>query len=293
MIKNMIDISRRVHHWWQDPLFVVAVSTAIILHLIFISIQVALPFERNASSKDIAVTLKPSSEKVKDADFLANKDQQGDGAFKDFHRMASVMPAQTEDLIAGEQQLKTLEQIQLKRELKFEEKVLMTVLSWKKQTEFNDRKKAMEALESQFQAKAAMVASLEKQYLQKQKDFSRQQKIKTVDGVQAKQDASAGYLEKFREKVEIYGNRFYPKLAKQQHLSGEVRLMVIVNPSGGIRAIRLIESSGHAILDEAAKNSVRKAAPFGVFDAKMKDISELRVIRTWKFELADSEFEVY
>lgn len=49
-------------------------------------------------------------------------------------------------------------------------------------------------------SKAAMVASLEAQYLQRQQDFSRQQKIKTVDGIQAKKDASAIYLDKFREK---------------------------------------------------------------------------------------------
>ena len=137
-----------------------------------------------------------------------------------------------------------------------------------------------------------MVASLEAQYLQRQQNFSRQQKIKTVDGIQAKQDVSAAYLEKFREKVEFYGNRYYPEAAKQQNLAGEVRLMVILNQNGGIRAIRLIDSSGHAMLDEAAKASVRKAAPFGAFDSKMKEISELRVIRTWRFDPAEAEFEV-
>lgn len=292
MIKNMIAAPKQVHQWWQDPLFVVAVFTAVVLHLIFISLQFTMPSESDAASKDIAVVLRPSAEKVKHADFLANADQQGNGTYREAHRMAADMPAQAEDLTAGEQQLQSLEQVQQKRELNFEEKVLMTVLSWKKQTEFSERKKAMEELNSQFQAKAAMVASLEAQYLKKQQDFSRQQKIKTINGVQAKQDASAGYLEKFREKVEVYGNRFYPELAKQQRLAGEVRLMVIVNTNGGIRAIRLIESSGHSILDEAAKNSVRKGAPFGVFDSKMKDISELRIIRTWKFDPADTEFEV-
>jgi len=70
--------------------------------------------------------------------------------------------------------------------------------------------------------------------------------------------------------------------------------MVILNAEGGIRAIRLIESSGHAILDEAAKASVRRGAPFGPFDAKMKkDISELRIIRTWRFDPVDAEFEVH
>lgn len=292
MIKKMIAVPKQFHQWWQDPLFVVAVSTAVMVHLIFLSLQFAMPQENDTATKDIAVTLRPSTEKVKQADFLAQADQQGDGTFREAHRMSSDMPAQAEDLSAGEQQLQALEQVQQKRELKFEEKVLMTVLSWQKQAELSERKKAMEELNSQFQAKAAMVASLEAQYLKKQQNFSRQQKIKTVDGVQAKQDAAASYLDKFREKVEIYGNRYYPELAKQQRLSGEVRLMVILNQSGGIRAIRLIESSGHSILDEAAKSSVRKGAPFGAFDEKMKDISELRIIRTWKFDPADAEFEV-
>jgi protein TonB len=37
---------------------------------------------------------------------------------------------------------------------------------------------------------------------------------------------------------------------------------------------------------------VRKAAPFGAFDSKMKEISELPVIRTWRLEPAEEEFEV-
>lgn len=107
-----------------------------------------------------------------------------------------------------------------------------------------------------------------------------------------KKDISAAYLEKFREKVEFYGNRYYPEAAKAQNLSGEVRLMVILNPNGGIRAIRLIDSSGSTLLDEAAKASVRKAAPFGAFDANMRDISELRIVRTWRFDPAAAEFVV-
>ncbi len=294
MFKKMKISSKAFLPWWEDNIFLSAVVVAIALHLVFISLQFAEPKEHDLHhSKDIAVTLRPSADEVKDADFLAQEDQQGSGVFREKHRMSSDMPAQTKDLSAGEQELEALEKVQQKRELKFEEKVLMTVLSWQKQAEQNERKKAMDELQSQFQAKAAMVASLEAQYLQKQQNFSKQQKIKTVDGIQAKKDASAAYLEKFRAKVELYGNRYYPDEAKQQRLSGEVRLMVILNASGGIRAIRLIESSGHPILDEAAKNSVRKGAPFGNFDANMKDISELRIIRTWRFDPAESEFEVH
>lgn len=293
MLKNIIAYPKQRNIWWRDQLFIGALVSATVLHLIFISLQFAMPQESDVSSKEIALAVRPSETKLKEADFLGQADQQGSGTFREAHRMASDMPAQAEDLSAGDQQLQALEQVQQKRELKFEEKVLMTLLSWQKQTELSERKKAMEELNSQFQANAAMVASLEAQYLKKQQNFSRQQKIKTVDGIQAKQDASAAYLDKFREKVEVYGNRYYPDLAKQQRLSGEVRLMVILNTSGGIRAIRLIESSGYEILDEAARNSVRRGAPFGVFDANMKDISELRIVRTWRFDPAESEFEVH
>lgn len=281
-------------HWWQDPIFVGAVTVAMLLHGAVLAIQFGLPSPSDTSTKEIAVTVRTSQDKVKDADFLAQADQKGSGDFREAHRMSSDMPSPMQaDATTGETELESLEKIQQKRELKFEEKVLMTVLSWQKQSEETERKKALDDLQSQFQAKAAMVASLEAQYLQRQQNFSRKQRIKTVDGIQAKQDASAAYLDKFRQKVELYGNRYYPDEAKQQRLAGEVRLMVILNAQGGIRAIRLIESSGHSILDEAAKASVRRGAPFGHFDSNMKDISELRIIRTWRFDPVDAEFEVH
>lgn len=287
-----INFAPLMYAWWKDPIFTGAVVLAAILHLIILTLQFAMPQPSDAAVKEIAVTLRMSKDKVENADFLAQADQQGSGTFREAHRMSSDMPASMLEQNAGEQQHETLEQLQQKRELSFEEKVLMTTLSWKKEAEQNQRKKAMQELNSQFQAKAAMVASLEAQYLQRQQNFSRQQKIKTLDGVQAKQDISAAYLEKFRQKVEFYGNRYYPDAAKEQRLAGEVRLMVILNKNGGIRAIRLIESSGHAMLDDAAKKSVRQAAPFGGFDQGMKDISELRIVRTWRFDPAEAEFEV-
>lgn len=282
-------------YWWRDSIFVGAMLLAMLLHGFVLVIQFAMPSPSDTSTKEIALSIRPSTEKVKDADFLAQADQQGSGKYRQEHRMSSDMPSPMQaDATTGESEQQSLEKIQQKRELKFEEKVLMTVLSWQKQAEKSERKKALDELQSQFQAKAAMVASLEAQYLKRQQNFSRQQRIKTVDGIQAKQDASAPYLDKFRQKVELYGNRYYPDAARQQRLSGEVRLMVILNAQGGIRAIRLIESSGHAILDEAAKASVRRGAPFGRFDAEMrKGISELRIIRTWRFDPVDAEFEVH
>lgn len=280
------------NEWWKDPIFVSAFTAAAVLHISVLMVQFGVPQATFETTKEIAVSLRPSDTTVEDADYLAQADQQGSGKFREKHRMSTDMPAPMVDQDSGEQAQQALDKIQQKRELNFEEKVLMTTLSWQKQADENQCKKQAEELQSQFSAKAAMVASIEAQYLQRQQNFSRQQKIKTIDGVQAKQDDTAAYMEKFRQKVEFYGNQNYPDQARAQNLAGEVQLMVILNSSGGIRAIRLLESSGHPVLDEAAKASVRKAAPFAHFDSKMKDISELRVVRTWRFDPAEAEFEV-
>lgn len=206
------------HHWWQDRVFIAATILAILLHIFVLLIHFAMPSPSEQSTKEIAISIRPSNEPVHQADFLAQADQQGSGAFREAHRTSSDTPnPRLNDASTGDTELESLQKIQQQRELKFEEKVLMTVLSWQKQADASQRKKELEQLQSQFQAKAAMVASLEAQYLQRQQDFSRQQKIKTIDGIQAKKDASAIYLDKFREKVELYGNRYYPEEAKQQH----------------------------------------------------------------------------
>lgn len=280
----------REYSWWKDYIFLIAVVMAILLHALLLLIQFTMPQEQTNTHQDIALTIQPTPVNVERADYLAQADQQGSGTTQEKHKTSSDLKAAPETKTAGEQELEQLQMLQQKRELSFEEKVLMTVLSWEKQSEQRQRKKAKDSVDSQAQSNAAMIASLEAQYLRHQQEYSRQQKIKTVDGIQAKRDASAAYLEKFREKVELYGNRYYPEQAKQ--LSGKVRLMVILNQEGGVRAIRLLESSGHDILDEAAKSSVRRGAPYGRFDENMKNISELRIVRTWRFDPAQAEFEV-
>ncbi len=81
-------------------------------------------------------------------------------------------------------------------------------------------------------------------------------------------------------------------LALQSGVHGDVRLMVILQADGSIRAIRLLASSGNPRLDEAAKNSVRRAAPFAPFDARMRNLSELRIIRTWRFAAQQDQLDV-
>src|SRR5690606_19384827 len=131
-----------------------------ILHLIVLTLEFGMPQDRDTIIKAIAVSLRQTDEKIEHADFLALTDQQWSGKFRVAHRMSSDMPSPLLEQKAGEEQQESPDLLQQKQELSFEEKVLMTTLSWQKQAEENQRKKMQEQLQSQFQAKAAMVASL-------------------------------------------------------------------------------------------------------------------------------------
>lgn len=293
--EQLITLLNTHRQWWQDPIHWAVIAFATVLHGVLLSIHFGMPNMENASNKDTTIAVQISPQKIKDADFLAQQDQQGDGESESKQRQSDTLKEPVPDTKVGDKHQESLQELQKKQELNFDEKVLMTVLSWQKQNEEKQRKKQQEELERQAKANAQMIASIEAQYLQRQQDLSRMQETETVSSlVTAKQEATAPYLERFRQKVELYGNRDYPEQAKIQGLAGEVRLMVILNSQGGIRDIRLMKSSGHDILDKAAIDSVKKSAPFGVFDEKLREkhISELRIIRTWRFDPAGAEFNV-
>lgn len=56
--------------------------------------------------------------------------------------------------------------------------------------------------------------------------------------------------------------RRYPSEAKRERLRGQVRISFTVTSGGGVSSIRVLRSSGSPILDRAALDTVRRAAPF-------------------------------
>lgn len=94
----------------------------------------------------------------------------------------------------------------------------------------------------------------------------------------------AYYLEAWRRKVERIGNLNYPHEARSRGLSGSLRLLVTITADGALRDVRVLETSGHRTLDEAAVHIVRLAAPYAPFSPKMRASTDLLEIeRTWHF----------
>lgn len=94
----------------------------------------------------------------------------------------------------------------------------------------------------------------------------------------------ANYLGAWARKVERIGNLNYPAAAKEQHLYGSLILHVAVRADGSVENIRLVRSSGFALLDEAAIQIVQLAAPYSPFPPDIAaETDVLDIIRTWQF----------
>ena len=97
----------------------------------------------------------------------------------------------------------------------------------------------------------------------------------------------AAYLDAWRRKIERIGTLNYPDEAKRNKLYGNLILHVAVRKDGSISQVRVMRSSGHQLLDDAAMRIVRLAAPYSPLPDNIAErVDILHITRTWRFESA-------
>ena len=107
-------------------------------------------------------------------------------------------------------------------------------------------------------------------------------------GANVKEYAFARYVEDWVAKVERVGNVNYPEAARRQSLYGSLKRTVSIYADGRIETIEIDRSSGSRILDAAAENIVRLAAPFAAFPEDMRRKADiLSITRTWTYTRSD------
>ena len=95
----------------------------------------------------------------------------------------------------------------------------------------------------------------------------------------------ANYLQAWQRKAERIGNLNYPREARELGLYGTLSLHVAVRSDGTLEGIRVVRSSGHEVLDQAAVRIVELAAPFAPFPPGIKrktDVLDITV--PWQFQ---------
>jgi protein TonB len=128
------------------------------------------------------------------------------------------------------------------------------------------------------------IASLQAQLDLRRQSYAKRPRKYTISSPSTKKSHDALYLDKWRRRIEAVGNINYPDEARQQQLYGSLRMLVSLLPDGEVDNIRILQSSGHSILDQAAIEIVRLAAPFEPFPAELRAEADiLDIIRTWRF----------
>ena len=141
---------------------------------------------------------------------------------------------------------------------------------------------------SDLTAAALEMDRLEAQIAKQQDDYQKRPKRKFI-GARAQKYRDALYVESWRQKVEKVGNLNYPEAAKDLKMYGQLQLTVSIKADGSIESIEINRSSGHKVLDEAAKHIVELAAPYSRFPDDMhNEVDILSITRTWTFTKEDS-----
>ncbi|OSO74945.1 energy transducer TonB, partial [Stutzerimonas stutzeri] len=135
---------------------------------------------------------------------------------------------------------------------------------------------------------SAEIASLEAELAKDVERYAKRPRVSRQNSAATMRDISAWYRDEWRKKVERIGNLNYPDEARRQQIYGSLRMLVTINRDGTVQELRVIESSGQPVLDDAALRIVRLAAPFAPFTGELaQKYDQVEIIRTWRFERGD------
>src|SRR5690606_25842436 len=95
-------------------------------------------------------------------------------------------------------------------------------------------------------------------------------------------------VDKWRQRVETVGTRNFPEEARRNRIFGSLVMTVHIRADGSLEKVEIDRSSGHRVLDAAAKRAVELAAPFAPFPAAVrKDWDILSISRTFNYTRED------
>ena len=264
---------------------------AIILHSLVIfgvTFELGQP-DLSAPSVNVTLTKAVSLKPPEEADFVAQANQIGSG------NLDQAKQITTDQLSPFSSQ--NIEQVQLPNETKsakhepFKNQVIAT---------YNESSKApsLDADTQPVQHKAGEdildienisreIASLNAKLDRQRQQYAKRPRERVLTAVSAKTSRDAAYLNQWTRKIEVVGNQNFPEEAIIKRITGSLRLQAIVKWDGSLIHAKILQTSGHRILDDAALQIVHQSAPFSAFPQEIrKNTDQLVIIRTWFFDVS-------
>lgn len=112
--------------------------------------------------------------------------------------------------------------------------------------------------------------------------YAKRPKVKYLSA-NTREYAYAAYMRAWVDRVQRIGNLNYPAQARNRNLHGDLILTVVLRRDGSVKTAEIIQSSGHAVLDDAAVRIVELASPFPPIPADAGEYDEFNITRTWQF----------
>jgi len=234
-----------------------------------------------AKSLEIVLVKTSDTERPEKADFLAQENQVGSGEAEEKavnKRRASRQPAaefNPSHATRNQQTKKQSQQMILQKESE--------VLVESSNSQEADDSESINTADLLRQSEE--IARLQAEITEQMDSYSRRPRVVRINSVNAHKHIAASYEAGWQRKVERVGNLNYPGEIRRKKLSGTLVLSVELYADGNLKKITVNRRSGHKIIDDAAINIVKLAAPFAPFPNELQHEADILVItRTWQFK---------
>ncbi|VAW64166.1 hypothetical protein MNBD_GAMMA09-1320 [hydrothermal vent metagenome] len=253
----------------------------VILGVTFISSPSAK--QKIPPSLDVILVNTSNSETPEEADYLAQTTQDGGGNSEEKVRRTDLFSAPTLSKNPGIAQQQFVNMTPIKKQEAKKAFITQNKSDTKTHTQKKHTEKDIREQQVTPQQKNERAARMAEELSLIFQQHSQKPKEKFLNS-RTKEYIAAGYMRSWVDKVERLGNADYPDAAIRSKLSGTLILDVVINADGSLIEINLRQSSGHQILDDAAKRIVRMSSPFAPFPSKLqKQADIIHITRSWEF----------
>lgn len=284
------------YHPGQNYQFRYTLAVALLIHgLIIFGITVGGVVAQQTLTQnnalEVVVSILPSETTPEESDFQASQNQLASGSGEQEQELTTTQQALLpDDTVNRSNPLVLLSsQPPLVEESPYRIITTSSNTSWHIQSTDKDAEKSPDNAENPFEQQtlselSLSIASLEARLAESLQPESKKPRTLRITSTSALASDNADYVRRWRDRVEEVGNLYYPQVARDKQLYGDVRLLVAILSSGIVEQISIRSSSGQDILDKAAIESIQLASPFEPFPPSLAaQYERIEVIRTWQF----------
>lgn len=267
-----------------------AVGISVVFHALLLALHFQFPEASKAvreKALDIILVNAKSERKPSNAQALAQANLDGGGNTDEDRRAKTPLPATEQQTTGNDIQMmkRRVQELEAQQEkMLAQAKSLRSVASSQNANDQPVPSPSVSGVDLAESARA--MARLEGEIAKATDEYNKRPRKKFI-GARAEEYRFAQYIENWRQKIERVGTMNYPEAARGR-LYGTLLLTVTIAADGSVTRVDINRSSGHKILDDAAKRIVMMASPYSPFPPEIRrDTDIIEITRTWYFTQGD------